>query len=159
MNSFSALAATVSSAARLTAKAIAFFTDNIKRSIYIGPHTWEPCVPDSLTYRLNLCGHLVVTEMLKVCRRNYVVSKCRDLKGIRDLDWVFLCPTCLGNERAPTHIGEQKESYDLDKKPGDYINYDFLIGRNRAMHVPDTRQRTETLNAKKETGMRCKSVL
>ena len=122
MNSFSAPAATVSSAARLTATTMAFFIDNIKRSIYIGPHTWEPCVPDSLTHRLNPCGHLVVTEMLEVCGRNCVVSKGQGLRGIRDLDRVFLCPTCLGSERAPTPTGEQKEYDDMDKKPSDFIH-------------------------------------
>ena len=149
----------MSSAARLAAKAMAFSTDNIKRSIYIGPHTWEPCVPDSLTHRLNPCGHLVVTEMLEVCGRNCVVPKYGNLSGIRDLDRVFFCPSCPDNERATTHTGEQKEFDNLDKKPSDFISYDLSIGRNRAIHVSDTRQRTETLNAKKEMGIRCKSVL
>jgi hypothetical protein len=144
-NGFLGVAATVSPAATLTAKTMPSLLNNIKHSIYVGPHTWEPCVPDSLTHRLNPCGHLVVTEMLEVCGRNCVVSK-----GIKDLDRVFLCPTCLGNERASTPTDEAKEYDDRGKKSKEFLDCDFRDGGKRAIH------------AKKELrlkGMQCNSVL
>ena len=161
MKGFSALPAIVSSAARLTAKTMTILKDNIKPSIYIGPHTWEPCVPDSLTHRLNPCGHLVVTELLEVCGRNCLVSMGRGLGGIRDLDRFSFCPTCLGNEGALTPTGEQKEYEDIDKNPK-FINCDFRVEAKRAIPGTDARLQIEVHNAKRGVrlkGMRCKSVL
>ena len=67
-----------------------------KNSIYLGPHTWEPCVSQSLTHRLNECGHLVVTEQLELCGRNCLVSERMGLSNAKDLDRYFVCSTCFG---------------------------------------------------------------
>lgn len=61
-------------------------------SMYLSPHTWVPCVPNSLTHRLHPCGHLIVTDQLEMCGRNCLVSESADKERMRDLDRVFLCP-------------------------------------------------------------------
>lgn len=57
---------------------------NINRSVYVGPHTWEPYVPNSLTHRLDPCQHLVVIEWLEMCGRGCLVSKQAGGNRIRD---------------------------------------------------------------------------
>ena len=74
---------------------------NIKHSIYIGPHTWEPCVLNSLTHRLGPCQHFIVTERIEMCGRNCSISKQPAGDRIRDLDRVYLCPLCPRFSRHP----------------------------------------------------------
>jgi hypothetical protein len=66
-----------------------------KTAIYLGPHTWEPCVSQSLTHRLNECGHLVVTDQLELCARNCLASERMVSSNTKDLDRYFVCSTCF----------------------------------------------------------------
>ena len=87
-----------------------------KHSIYIGPHTWEPCVPNSLTHRLDPCQHLVVTEWLQPCGRNCLISKESGQYRVRDLDRVFRCPSCHILSHAGAVLDKAKNPSELDSK-------------------------------------------
>ena len=89
---------------------------NIKHSVYIGPHTWEPCVLNSLTHRLDPCQHLVITERLEMCGRNCLVSKQAGGDRIRDLDRAFLCPLCPKVSRRLTITSEGSKAGDMEDK-------------------------------------------
>ena len=89
---------------------------NIKHSAYMGPHTWEPCVPNSLTHRLDPCRHLVITEWLQSCGRNCLTSKEAGQYRVRDLDRVFRCPSCPILSHLRASIAEDaKAGTALDK--------------------------------------------
>jgi hypothetical protein len=104
-----------------------------KYSVYIGPHTWEPCVPSSLTHRLDPCHHLVITERLELCGRNCLISKEASRGRIRDLDRVFLCPLCPKFNRQLTNISKDVKAGDVPNEAKDSSNSDSKLLKKTAI--------------------------
>jgi hypothetical protein len=135
---------------------------NIKHSVYIGPHTWEPCVPNSLTHRLYPCQHLVITEWLELCGRNCLTSKEVGEHRIRDLDRVFLCPSCPKFSHRPTNISEDVKAGDVPDEAKDSSNSDSKLFKKTAItwSVSNLRPRSLHENGNVRTKeIQCKSVL
>ena len=135
---------------------------NIKHSIYIVPHTWEPCVPNSLTHRLGPCQHLVVTERLEMCGRNCLYSKQAARERIRNLDRAFICPLCRKISRRTTISSDDMKAADSEDEAEIPSNYDSMRLRKTAINNSIDFLHLE---ARHENGdmqvdeIKCKSVL
>ena len=132
---------------------------NIKHSAYIGPHTWEPCVPNSLTHRLDPCHHLVITEWFQPRGRNCLTSKEAGQYRVRDLDRVFRCPI-LSHLRASTAEGA-KAGAALDK-PKDPCSSDSKLFKKTATTRSISNLYQESFRKDEDMQMnetQCKAVL
>ena len=135
---------------------------NIKPSIYIGPHTWEPCVTDSLTHRLDPCGHLVVTKRLETCGRNCLNSKQAGKGRVRDLDQVFLRPACPDFALCPTCTFGGVGSGSMKDEASDSPNIGSEVLGKTAINKSISTLLRKPLYEKREMRMKaivCESVL
>ena len=81
----------------------------------------EPYITDSLTYRLDPYGHLIVTKWLETCGRNCFISKQAGKRGVRDLDQVLLCPVCPGFARYLIFISKKFPPSSVDDAATDSL--------------------------------------
>ena len=139
-------------------------SSNIKHAVYMGPHTWEPCVPNSLTHRLDACQHLIITEQLELCGRNCIVSRQVSNDRVRNLDRIYLCPLCPGSNHRPTITPESsKPNVSLMKYRGkEWPNFGSRLSKTAALDESFTHLRQgpfdEDANAR-TSEINCESVL
>ena len=135
---------------------------NIKHSAYIVPHTWEPCVPNSLTHRLDPCQHLVVTERLEICGRNCLYSKQAAGERIRNLDQAFICPLCRKFSHRPTIGSEDVKAGDAEDEAKNSPNSDSIRLRKTTINNSIANLHLEERHKNGDMRMneiQCKSVL
>ena len=137
-------------------------SSSIKHSAYIGNHTWEPCVPDSLTHRLDPCRHLVITEQLELCGRNCLISQQAGSDRVRDLDRIFLCPLCPKSSHRPTITPKSSKPSVVKCRGRDRPNFGSRSSKTAAMDESITHLRRGSFNEDAEaqtSGIHCQSVL
>ena len=117
-------------------------------------------MPNSLTYRLGPCQHLIITEQIEMCGRNCIVSKQAAGDRIRDLDRVFLCPLCPEFSRRPTTSSVDVKADGVEGEAEKSSNSDSELLKTIAINnsIGNLHLRHHQKNADVRTNQ-CKSVL